>query len=80
MQGRIGEIFRRVGHAVPAGELPEDMRIIGQRPDLIGLKGSPTRVTKVFAPPVKTNRVRLEGTPAEQAEKLVGILAERHLV
>ena len=49
-------------------------------PDLIGLKGSPTRVTKVFAPPVKTNRVRLEGTPAEQAEKLVALLAERHLV
>ena len=49
-------------------------------PDKIGLKGSPTRVAKVFAPPVKTNRVRLEGTPAEQAEKLVGLLAERHLV
>ena len=49
-------------------------------PDFIGLKGSPTRVAKVFAPPVKTNRVRLEGTPAEQAEKLVALLAERHLV
>ena len=49
-------------------------------PDKIGLKGSPTRVAKVFAPPVKTNRVRLEGSPAEQAEKLVGLLAERHLV
>ncbi len=49
-------------------------------PDKIGLKGSPTRVAKVFAPPVKTNRVRLEGTPAEQAEKLVALLAERHLV
>lgn len=49
-------------------------------PDLIGLKGSPTRVTKVFAPPVKTDRVRLEGTPAEQAERLVKILEERHLV
>ena len=53
---------------------------LGPDPELIGLKGSPTRVTKVFAPPVKTNRVRLEGAPAEQAEKLVGILAERHLV
>ena len=49
-------------------------------PDFIGLKGSPTRVAKVFAPPVKTNRVRLDGTPAEQAAKLVGILEERHLV
>ena len=49
-------------------------------PDFIGLKGSPTRVTKVFAPPVKSNRVRLDGAPAEQAEKLVEILQTRHLV
>jgi len=49
-------------------------------PDKIGLNGSPTRVAKVFAPPVKTNRVRLEGTPAEQAGKLVELLSNRHLV
>ena len=49
-------------------------------PDFIGLKGSPTRVTKVFAPPVKSNRVRLDGAPAEQAEKLVEILQNRHLI
>lgn len=49
-------------------------------PDFIGLKGSPTRVAKVFAPPVKTGRERIEGTPAEQAAKLIEKLAERHLV
>ena len=49
-------------------------------PDFIGLKGSPTRVAKVFAPPVKTNREILSGTPAEQAAKLIEKLAERHLV
>lgn len=53
---------------------------LSPNPDFIGLKGSPTRVAKVFAPPVKTNRERIEGTPAEQAAKLIGRLAERHLV
>ncbi len=49
-------------------------------PELIGLKGSPTRVTKVFAPPVKTGRERLEGTPSQVAEALVERLAAKHLV
>ena len=53
---------------------------LAPNPDFVGLKGSPTRVAKVFAPPVKTNRVTLEGTPAEQAQKLVELLAERHLI
>lgn len=49
-------------------------------PDFIGLKGSPTRVTKVFAPPVKTGRLVLSGTPAEQVQALIGRLTERHLI
>ncbi|MBR1609319.1 MAG: electron transfer flavoprotein subunit beta/FixA family protein [Kiritimatiellae bacterium] len=49
-------------------------------PECIGLKGSPTRVAKVFAPPVKANKQVFSGTPAEQAAALVGKLAERHLV
>ena len=55
----------------------EDLR---PNPDFIGLKGSPTRVAKVFAPPVKTGREILSGTPAEQAAALVEKLAERNLV
>ena len=53
---------------------------LAPNPDFIGLKGSPTRVSKVFAPPVKTNKEILSGTPAEQAAKLIEKLAERHLV
>lgn len=53
---------------------------LSPNPDFIGLKGSPTRVAKVFAPPVKSNRERIDGTPAEQAAKLIERLAERHLV
>ncbi len=49
-------------------------------PDFIGLKGSPTRVSKVFAPPVKSNREKFSGTPAEQAAALVERLAARQLV
>ena len=53
---------------------------LSPNPDFIGLKGSPTRVAKVFAPPVKTNKERLEGTPAEQAAQLIAKLEQRHLV
>lgn len=48
-------------------------------PEKIGLKGSPTRVAKVFAPPVKSNREILSGTPAEQAAALIARLEARHL-
>ncbi len=49
-------------------------------PACIGLAGSPTRVTKVFAPPVKSARTMLEGRPSEQVDKLVAVLEERHLI
>lgn len=47
---------------------------------LIGLQGSPTRVTKVFAPPVKSNRETLQGEASEQVKQLIDRLAERHLI
>ena len=49
-------------------------------PALIGLQGSPTRVTKVFAPPVKSNRETLQGEAPEQVKQLIDRLAERHLI
>lgn len=49
-------------------------------PACIGLAGSPTRVTKVFAPPVKSARTMLEGRPSEQVDGLVAILEERNLI
>lgn len=39
--------------------------------NLVGLKGSPTQVKKIFAPPVKKDRRLLDGTPEEQVQKLI---------
>ncbi len=39
-----------------------------------GLKGSPTQVVKTFVPIHEVSREMIEGTPVEQAEKLVGKL------
>ncbi len=36
-----------------------------------GLKGSPTQVRKIFAPELKKDRVMIEGTPEEQANRLI---------
>ena len=49
-------------------------------PEKIGLKGSPTRVSKVFAPPVKTDREILSGTVEEQVSALIDRLERRQLV
>lgn len=38
---------------------------------LVGLKGSPTQVKKIFAPELKKERKILEGTPEEQVQKLI---------
>ena len=46
----------------------------------IGLGGSPTQVVRIFAPPPRGNRRRLEGSPEEVAGKLVTALRERHIV
>ncbi|HEY3347791.1 MAG TPA: electron transfer flavoprotein subunit beta/FixA family protein [Nitrospirota bacterium] len=49
---------------------------LGAIPENIGLAGSPTKVFKVFSPPVKGQREFIEGEPAEQASKLVAKLHE----
>lgn len=46
----------------------------------IGLKGSPTQVRKVFAPPVKTDRELLSGEPAEMVTELIHKLKERKVL
>lgn len=46
----------------------------------IGLKGSPTNIFKSFTPPVKGQGVMLEGSERECADKLVDILAAKHIV
>lgn len=50
---------------------PLDASALGALPEKIGLAGSPTKVVKVFTPPPKGKRELIEGTPAEQAERLI---------
>ncbi len=50
---------------------PLSAEAIGAEAEKIGLAGSPTKVMKVFSPPPKGNRERIEGTPDEQAARLV---------
>lgn len=49
---------------------------IGADENDLGLKGSPTQVRKIFAPEARAEREMLEGTPEEQAVKLLGKLLE----
>ncbi len=44
---------------------------IGAEEQLLGLKGSPTQVRKIFAPEARADREMLQGSPEEQAEALV---------
>lgn len=53
---------------------------IGAEEKLLGLKGSPTQVKKIFAPEARSDREMLEGTPEEQAEKLIKKLMEMKCV
>jgi electron transfer flavoprotein beta subunit len=43
-------------------------------PDQLGLAGSPTKVVRVFAPELKSDRSMIEGTVDEQVDKLLKIL------
>ena len=43
---------------------------LGLDPNAVGLCGSYTQVVRVFSPPRRTNRVLIQGTIEEQAEKL----------
>nr|MBF0221762.1 electron transfer flavoprotein subunit beta/FixA family protein [Desulfobulbaceae bacterium] len=45
---------------------------IGADPRFLGLNGSPTQVSRVFAPEPKGNRTILQGTVEEQVGQLVG--------
>lgn len=54
---------------------------LGTDPEKIGLKGSPTKVTKVFTPPVKMNKETIEGaTPVEMVRTLIHKLKERKVL
>lgn len=48
--------------------------------DKIGLNGSPTKVNKVFAPPVKLNKEILSGEPADMVKELILKLHERKVL
>ena len=54
---------------------------LGLATDLIGLKGSPTTVRRVFAPEKKKGGIKIEGTdPRQAAKKLVEFLAEKGVI
>jgi electron transfer flavoprotein beta subunit len=46
----------------------------------IGLAGSPTKVSKVFAPPVKLNKEILSGEPSEMVTELIKKLKEQNIL
>jgi len=49
--------------------------------DKIGLKASPTKVTKVFSPPVKTDRELISGeNPSEMIAELIHKMKERKIL
>lgn len=52
------------------------------RPDLLGLKGSPTQVVRVFNPPPRSGQiVMIEGeSPQEQAAKLADLLLQEKVI
>jgi len=50
-------------------------------PNEIGLKGSPTRVVKIFTPPKKSSGVRIDGTePLLAAREIIGRLKEQKVI
>lgn len=49
---------------------------IGAEENDLGLEGSPTQVRKIFAPEARSGREMLEGSPEEQAEKILARLRE----
>ena len=49
---------------------------IGAEPAKVGLTGSPTQVKNIFAPELNTDRQMVEGSPEEQADKIIEKLKE----
>ena len=66
---KIIEFAREIGW--PVVVKPLDASALGAVQEKIGLAGSPTKVVKVFTPPPKGKRELIEGTPDEQAAKVV---------
>lgn len=48
--------------------------------DTIGLKGSPTNIYKSFTPPQKGAGTMLDGGDKEACDKLVSLLAQKHII
>ncbi len=59
---------------------PLSAEAIGAEAEKIGLVGSPTKVMKVFSPPSKGNRERIDGAPQEQAARLAEKLREMKVI
>lgn len=55
---------------------PLDCQAIGTEPSDVGLKGSPTQVKNIFAPPAKTQRKILQGSIEQQVQQLIEELKE----
>jgi len=53
---------------------------IAAEDNLVGLKGSPTRVDRVYAPPQRERGEIFQGTSAEMSEKLVRILEKENFI
>ncbi|MDI6704208.1 MAG: electron transfer flavoprotein subunit beta/FixA family protein [bacterium] len=53
---------------------------LGISEDLVGILGSPTKVTEIFTPPKKPNREILEGDIEEIVDKLVTRLRDRKVI
>ncbi|GAB7389232.1 electron transfer flavoprotein subunit beta/FixA family protein [Bacillaceae bacterium] len=77
-------------HEVPFSPLPNMIRAARYQPTIwsvndledidrsqLGLKGSPTIVSKVWVPPKPQGGTILEGTPQQQAEKVVALVLEK---
>ncbi len=52
---------------------------VGAAPEACGLNGSPTKVVKIFAPPVKTGGTRMDGReePSAAVEQILKLLHEK---
>ena len=52
---------------------------VGADPEKCGLSGSPTKVVKIFAPPVKTGGIRMDGReePSAAIEAILKVLREK---
>ena len=53
---------------------------VGAEPEKIGLKGSPTQVNRVYAPPQRGKGVVFTGSSSEMAAKLLDILRQENFL